>query len=142
VIDSDLYEEPPALVIGTVDKFAMLPWRPEARSLFGLDSGGRFDPPDLVIQDELHLISGPLGSMVGHYETVVEALCTTHRGETVSPKLVASTATIARAAEQVRALYGRPANQVLLFPPQGLQAGDSFFAEDRADRPGRLLVGV
>jgi len=142
VIDSDLYEEPPALVIGTVDKFAMLPWRPEARSLFGLDSGGRFDPPDLVIQDELHLISGPLGSMVGHYETVVEALCTTHRGETVSPKLVASTATIARAAEQVRALYGRPANQVLLFPPQGLQAGDSFFAEERADQPGRLYVGV
>src|SRR5207247_11147431 len=65
-----------------------------------------------------------------------------HRGETVSPKLVASTATIARAAEQVRALYGRPANQVLLFPHQGLQAGDSFFAEERADQPGRLYVGV
>lgn len=142
VIDSDIYEEPPSLVIGTVDKFAMLPWRP-ARSIFGLESGGRYRPPDLVIQDELHLISGPLGSMVGHYETVIEALCSSQSGAaTVPPKIVASTATIARASQQVRALYGRRENQVFLFPPQGLKAGDSFFAEERADQPGRLYLGV
>lgn len=142
VIDSDIYGEPPALLVGTVDKFAMLPWRPEARALFAAGSPGR-RPPDLVIQDELHLISGPLGSMVGHYETAIEALCSTHIDERrISPKIVASTATISRAEDQVRALYGRARDEVLLFPPQALKAGDSFFAEERADIVGRLYVGV
>jgi len=97
-------------------------------------------PPDLVIQDELHLIAGPLGSMVGHYETVVDELCARDIGDTrISAKIVASTATIARATEQVRALYNRDA---ILFPPQGLRAGESFFALERTDIPGRLYVGV
>lgn len=143
VIDEAMYDEPPTLVIGTVDKFAMLPWRPEARSLFGLESDGRYAPPELVIQDELHLISGPLGSMVGHYETVVDLLCEKeHDGRSIPAKIVASTATISRAPEQIHSLYGREKEKAFLFPPQGLTAGDSFFAEESEDSPGRLYTGV
>ncbi|HEX8145016.1 MAG TPA: helicase-related protein [Pyrinomonadaceae bacterium] len=148
VIDEDIYEKRPSLVIGTVDKFAMLAWRPQARSLFGIDEDGErvASPPGLIIQDELHLISGPLGSMVGLYEAVIEELCTDRRGETpVPPKIVSSTATIRRYAEQINALYAR--DQVTLFPPPGLEAGDSFFARysknpDGSLRPGRIYVGV
>jgi hypothetical protein len=141
VIDEAIYEERPTLVVGTVDKFAMLPWKPYAGSLFGLNSGGCISPPDLVIQDELHLISGALGSMVGHYESTIDALCTAQDGPyaSCSAKIVASTATICRASGQVKSLYAREA---FLFPPQGLQAGESFFARERTDKPGRLYVGV
>lgn len=138
VIDERIYRHPPTLVIGTVDKFAMLPWNPEARKLFGIDCG--VSPPDLIIQDELHLISGPLGSMVGHYETIIDELCSREvNGLRISPKIVASTATISHADEQVRALYARSAR---LFPAQALRAGDSFFAVERPDLPGRTFVGV
>lgn len=140
VVDERIYANPPTLLIGTVDKFAMMPWEPEARHLFGIDAGKNVDPPDLVIQDELHLISGPLGSMVGHYETVIDELCIREKsGKRVGAKIVASTATISRAKEQVEALYDRKS---VLFPPQGLRAGDSFFAIERSDIPGRLYVGV
>lgn len=138
VTDEHIYGDPPSLLIGTVDKFAMLPWRPEARSLFGLGTG--YSPPDLIIQDELHLISGPLGSMVGLYETAIDALCTRRNNRNdIQAKIIASTATISRAAEQIRSLYAREA---YLFPPQGLRVGDSFFAAERRDVPGRLYVGV
>lgn len=148
VVDDDIYEERPALIIGTVDKFAMLAWRSEARAIFGIAPNGDRDssPPGLIIQDELHLISGPLGSMVGLYETVIEELCTDHRGDrVVSPKIVSSTATIRRYREQIKALYGR--DRVNLFPPPGLDAGNSFFSSyaRRADGsflPGRKYVGV
>jgi hypothetical protein len=148
VIDEDIYDEPPSLIIGTVDKFAMLAWKPAARSIFGLDMNGArtASPPGLIIQDELHLISGPLGSMVGLYETLVQVLCTESRGDrVVYPKLICSTATIRRYQEQVRALYAR--DRVSLFPPPGLDAGDSFFARyaresDRRLSPGRVYVGV
>lgn len=139
VIDEAIYEHKPTLLVGTVDKFALLPWYPQARSLFGLDSDGVISPPDLIIQDELHLISGALGSMVGHYEGTLEALCSTQQGARWGPKIVASTATICRAEEQVKALYARP---VFLFPPQGLRAGDSFFATEKNDVDGRLYIGV
>ena len=138
VIDEQLYASPPTLLIGTVDKFAMLAFQPAARSLFGIDTP--FPPPELIIQDELHLISGPLGSMVGHYETVVNALCINERdGEYIPAKVIAATATISRAESQVKGLYGR---SVFLFPPQALTAGDSFFAEERKEEAGRLYVGV
>jgi hypothetical protein len=140
VVDESIYETRPTLLIGTVDKFALLPWYPEAKRLFGLDTNGRCSPPDLVIQDELHLISGPLGSMVGHYETVIDELCTHQRGgRQISAKVIASTATICRAGEQVRNLYSRP---VFLFPPQGIRTGESFFAHEDTSAPGRLYVGV
>ena len=135
VIDEHIYKSPPTLLIGTVDKFAMLAFRTEARHLFGVDTP--YPPPELIIQDELHLISGPLGSMVGHYETVVNALCINEEGNPA--KIVASTATISRAREQVKGLYGRDA---FLFPPQALKAGDSFFAKEQKKQAGRLYVGV
>lgn len=148
VIDEALYETPPSMVIGTVDKFAMLAWRPAARALFGLGENGTrvASPPGLIIQDELHLISGPLGSMVGLYEAVIEELCTDRRGTTpVRPKIVSSTATIRRYASQIQALYAR--DRVALFPAPGLEQSDSFFAryatrEDGSLAPGRLYAGV
>jgi hypothetical protein len=146
VVDEAIYEERPTLLIGTVDKFAMLPWNPEARHLFGLDNAMLVSPPDLIIQDELHLIAGALGSMVGMYETTIDALCRHEPdGRCLPAKIVASTATICRAPQQVHALYAR---KVLLFPPQGLRVGDSFFAEETLHDhqgqplPGRLYVGV
>lgn len=137
VVDEAIYENPTDLVIGTVDKFALLPWYPQARGLFGLHDEA-VSPPDLIVQDELHLISGPLGSMVGHYETAVERLCRDDGGPSV--KIIASTATIARAEEQVRSLYGR--EESFLFPPQGLKWGESFFAREASEKPGRIYAGV
>jgi len=132
VIDDDIYDRPPTLLIGTVDKFAMLAWRGPAGSIFGGDR----DPPDLIIQDELHLISGPLGSVVGLYEGVIDMLCS-RRGR--APKVVASTATIRRAGQQCRALYDRPTFQ---FPPQGTDISDSFFAAENPAAAGRVYAGV
>jgi hypothetical protein len=106
----------------------------------------RFAPPDLILQDELHLIEGPLGSMVGLYETAIDLLCQrTHNGHTVIPKYLASTATVRQADSQVQSLFDRRLAQ---FPPSGLSADDRFFARDteihllESARPGRLYVGV
>ena len=136
VIDDDVYETPPTLIIGTVDKFAMLAWREMSGRIFGIGTQGDNDPPDLIIQDELHLISGPLGSVVGLYESAIDLLCS-WKGR--KPKIVASTATIRRAWHQCRALYDRPTSQ---FPPQGLDISDSFFAKENRETPGRLYLGV
>ena len=135
IVDDGLYATPPTLLLGTVDKFAQLVWSGKGRAFFG--DGGRCAPPSLVIQDELHLLSGPLGTTVGVYEAAIEALCT---GEGVRPKLVASTATIRRSDEQVRGLFG--GRRVALFPPAGVDARDSFFARRDDKDPGRLYVGV
>jgi hypothetical protein len=140
VIDEDIYSEPPTLLIGTVDKFAMLTWRPEAKTLFGFRGNERpFSPPELIIQDELHLISGPLGSMVGLYETMIEELCTANN---IKPKIIASSATISRAKEQINSLYGRGTNNVNIFPAQCLNAGDSFFAYEDNVGSGRIYTGI
>ncbi|MFF9078907.1 helicase-related protein [Streptomyces rubiginosohelvolus] len=148
IVDEDIYSRAPSLVIGTVDKFAMLAWRHEARALFGIGPTGRrtCSPPGLIIQDELHLIAGPLGSMVGLYEPVIEDLCTDHRSiPPVRPKIISSTATIRRFEKQIIDLYGR--QEAALFPPHGLSEGRSFFAEpaqnpDGTPASGRLYVGI
>ncbi|MGA5872413.1 helicase-related protein [Streptomyces cinereoruber] len=135
VVDQHLYEQPPTFVLGTVDKFARLAWEPLAGRLFGAGTGN--PPPSLIIQDELHLLTGPLGTTVGLYEAAVLELCTGPGGH--PPKIVAATATIRRSTEQVRALHHQ---DVQLFPPSGLDARDSFFAVPDTGRPGRLYLGV
>ncbi len=100
-------------------------------------------PPDLIIQDELHLISGPLGTLVGLYETAVDRLCSwDYQGVRVRPKVIASTATIRRAQNQVHNLFLR---DVQIFPPSGLDAGDNFFSRRKPAgpaAPGRLYLGI
>ena len=154
VVDDGIYETRPSLIIGTVDKFAMLAWQADARSIFGISSDGNRenDPPGLIIQDELHLITGPLGSMVGLYEGVIEELCTKRSkvsGEVTRPKLIASTATTRASTRQICDLYAR--EDTAIFPPPGLNSDDSFFAKyDRVDegplkgkvKPGRMYLGV
>lgn len=141
IIDEELYANPPSLLFGTVDKFAMMPWNNKIASFFGLNPGSRVRSPELIIQDELHLISGPLGTMVGLYESVIDALC---RKKGVPTKIIASTATIRRAKEQCSALYDRTVNQ---FPHPGLDAEDSFFAREQSidyskNAYGRKYVGL
>jgi hypothetical protein len=112
---------------------------PTARTL----DQGPLRPPDLVIQDELHLISGPLGTLVGLYETAIDKLCTWEvNGKNVRPKVIASTATIKNADAQVHALFLR---KVSVFPPNGLDVGDNFFSLQREpceDHPGRRYIGI
>lgn len=162
-VDEQIYRELPAFVVGTVDKFAMLPWRAEAGMLFGnvaafkgramIEHGDAIPkgavrlpqglpPPELIVQDELHLISGPLGTLVGLYETAIEQLSSRRgaKGKTIRPKIIASTATVRRAAEQVRALMGRP--EVRAFPPQGPDPGETFFARVDKQGDGRLYLGI
>ncbi len=103
---------------------------------------GFLRPPDLIIQDELHLISGPLGTIVGIYETAIDQLSTwTLDGQQIHPKVIASTATVRRATEQVHSLFLR---QVDVFPPHGLDVGDNFFSLERPTSvvPGRRYLGV
>lgn len=174
VVDEEIYHRPPSMLIGTVDKFAMMAWRGEARNLFGKarqecsrhgliwpdsDCAGNhrkkgslpaatvknirpLRPPDLIIQDEFHLISGPLGTMVGLYETAVDELSAWElNGKTVRPKVIASTATVRKAKEQVNNVFLR---QVTVFPPHGLDIEDNFFSVQRSieDKPGRLYMGI
>jgi hypothetical protein len=100
-------------------------------------------PPDIIIQDELHLIEGPLGSLAGFYESAIEFLI---RGKDEhSPKYIASTATIRRAEDQVKAVFLRG---LQIFPPYGLTADDRFFITEGERHPlddgppGRLYVGI
>ena len=133
-VDEDIYENPPSLVIGTVDKFAQIVRNKKTGAIFGI--GTTNAPPDLIIQDELHLISGPLGSLTGLYELAIDDLCS---DETGPPKIIGSTATIKQALEQVRALYNRQSFQ---FPPAALEDGDSGFANIDDNKDGRLYVGL
>ncbi|WP_331452054.1 DISARM system helicase DrmA [Streptomyces sp. SS162] len=107
-------------------------------------SAMRLRPPDLIIQDELHLISGALGTTVGLFEVAIEVMTgwRTKDGPRARPLLVASTATARNAPEQVRALYGR---DVTIFPPQVLDAGNTFFSKEievSEETPGRRYIGI
>ncbi|SGZ19493.1 helicase-related protein [Moritella viscosa] len=153
IIDEDIYDVKPSIVIGTVDKFALLAWEPKIRNLFGINSSGERDllPPQLIIQDELHLITGPLGTMVGHYEPLVEELCSfkADSGKIIRPKIICATATTKGFNEQIEQIYGRSRTEI--FPPPGLNAEDSFFSkyerysegEKKGElTPGRKYVGI
>lgn len=136
--DDHVYEEPPTLLFGTVDKFAQLARRVNAndisadsRRLFGKGTG--CNPPDLIIQDELHLLLGPLGSAVSLFEAAIDQLCSYKRqdGVIIRPKIISSTATTRNTNLQVRALYDR---NVSIFPKNGTDYDDSFFAFYKRDK--------
>ena len=134
VVDEDLYHRPPSFIIATIDKFARLAWEQRPSAFFGI--GREVSPPSLIIQDELHLISGPLGTIAGAYEAAIDTVVTSLGPR---PKIIAATATIRRAQDQVQKLYGR---EVAVFPPSGLSADDSYFARIDRSKPGRLYLGV
>lgn len=134
IVDEALYAEPPTMLVATADKFARLAWEERANAFFG---GTANLPPELIIQDELHLIAGALGSVAGLYEAALDSVIKL-RG--IHPKYIASTATIRMAQQQVKLLYGR---DLAIFPPPGLDCDDSFFARTvpLSQRPGRIYVG-
>ncbi|MFO0675732.1 MAG: DISARM system helicase DrmA [Polyangiaceae bacterium] len=167
-VDDQIYRELPCFLIATVDKFAALPWVGKTGMLLGRDvshanAAGFYGPgqrppdakalpepllpPDLIIQDELHLISGPLGTLVGLYETAIDHLTTRMEGTgktqvRIRPKIVASTATVRRALSQIQALFGR--DRVDVFPPPGPDRRDSFFAVTKppSEVNARQYVGL
>jgi hypothetical protein len=112
---------------------------PAARTLPSL----RLRPPDLILQDEMHLVTGPLGTMAGLYETAVDRMATwAYGGQDVRPKVVASTATIRRARQQAWSVFWR---DLRVFPPPVLDVRRSFFAEQvwpSRTSPGRLYLGI
>lgn len=133
--DDEIYKFPPTLLFGTVDKFAQLAHKvttsktftcKDSRRLFGRGENWNKLTPDLIIQDELHLLLGPLGSAVSLYECAIDQLCTRKEGNLIiRPKIISSTATTRNTALQVRALYDRG---VSIFPKNGIDYDDSFFA--------------
>jgi hypothetical protein len=163
-VDEAIYRRLPAFMIATVDKFAGLPWLGEAGAFFGhvdrsdewgfygadspgagkrLWNGHTLSPPDLIIQDELHLISGPLGTVAALYEVALDHLASrTWMDHRIRPKVVASTATVRRASVQVQALFDRA--ETAIFPPPGPDRRDSFFAVTVPPevKPARLYVGL
>ncbi|MCX2729416.1 helicase-related protein [Saccharopolyspora sp. NFXS83] len=132
-VDEDLYANPPTMLVGTVDKFARAVWKDSTGVFFG---AGKDPGPSLIIQDEFHLISGPLGTIVGLYEAAFDVLMARSG---VRPKIVAATATIRNAGDQTRGVFGR---KVSLFPPAGVDAANSYFVRLAEDSPGRAYVGV
>ena len=172
LVDEQIYRKCPTVVIATVDKFARLPWDPSCNSLFGrvnrycpshgyIATGQKhsgyhngtpkisvrkidpFFPPELIVQDELHLITGPLGTIYGAYEAAIEELCSIElEGRIITPKYVVSTATIRNAESQIRALYGR--KDAMQFPANGLDVKDSFFTKEIPieDSPFRKYIGI
>ena len=140
VVDETVYRKRPSLLFGTVDKFAQAPLKGEVQNLFGSDDVKKYRRPDLVIQDELHLISGPLGSIVGLYETGFDYIFGKDSNN-LGPKYIASTATIKNANDQVKNIFNR---KVVQFPPSGIDASDNFFVKEQSkdEAYGRKYIGV
>lgn len=139
MVDEAIYTHTPSFVISTIDKFAQLPMNNKTYTIFGkMPNGANKKPPELIIQDELHLLSGPLGTITGLYEVAITKFCE-YNG--IPVKILASTATIRNASEQIKALYGRTHTQ---FPPQGINCDDSFFAKlsTAENKPTRMYYGV
>lgn len=110
----------------------------------GIHPTSRLRPPDLIIQDELHLITGSLGTTVGLFESAIDVVSTwkDDQGRTVRPLVVASSATVRNAAEQIKNLYAR---KTTIFPPQVLDAADTFFSKEQPcnrQTPGRRYIGI
>ena len=118
-VDEEIYKNPPALLFATVDKVVQISHKSagDIGNIFNIDV-----PPDLIIQDELHLLSGPLGTLTGLYESIIDILCTSNG---IKPKIVASTATTRNTKSLIRQMYNRNLN---IFPPQGVRYNDNFFS--------------
>jgi len=132
LVDDDIYDKPPTVLFGTVDKFAALAWKGEATTLFNFKENRK---PELIIQDELHLLNGPLGSLVGLFENVILSLCTT---ENQKPKIIASTATVKNVEAQIQGLYGREAK---IFPHYATNSDDTFFSKT-LEESKRKYIGI
>ena len=132
LVDDDIYHKPPTVLFGTVDKFAALAWKEEATTLFNYRDNRK---PELIIQDELHLLNGPLGSLVGLFENVILSLCTT---ENQIPKIIASTATVKNAEAQIQGLYGKEAR---IFPQYATNSDDTFFSRT-LEESKRKYIGI
>ena len=128
LIDDDIYSKPPTILFATVDKFATLAWKGEATTFF---NNGANRKPELIIQDELHLLNGTLGSLVGLFENALLQLCD-------NPKIIASTATVKNVDKQILGLYGREAR---IFPQYATNADDTFFSKI-IEESKRKYIGI
>lgn len=170
-VDEQIYSRCPTVIISTADKIARLAFEPRAAAIFGnIDCYNKFygyhrdslfpedapvssktqdievnsfKSPDLIIQDELHLIDGPLGSLFGLYESAVAGIIKKNGG---NPKYIASTATIKNAEDQVNFLFSK---KLFQFPPYGLSIEDSFFVKEESpevawneEKSGRIYMGI
>ncbi|MCE1168195.1 MAG: hypothetical protein LWX70_08865 [Sphingobacteriia bacterium] len=128
LIDDDIYSKPPTILFATVDKFATLAWKGEATSFFNNGSNRK---PELIIQDELHLLNGTLGSLVGLFENALLQLCD-------NPKIIASTATVKNVDKQIQGLYGR---ETRIFPQYATNADNTFFSKV-IEESKRKYIGI
>lgn len=173
-VDEQIYHKCPTIIVSTVDKIARLAFEPRVSSIFGnikyynkyygyyynenllsnptqsiMNSSIKIDrpfsPPELIVQDELHLLTGTLGSMFGLYESAIEGLIEVN-GDGTKPKYIASTATIKDADNQIKQLFNR---NLSIFPPYGMDISSNFFSRRiensliwDEENPGRIYIGI
>ena len=135
VIDDQIYEQPPTFLMGTIDKFANLAW--EKRSKKIVTGNATVMPPSLIIQDELHLITGSLGTLAAIYESSIDTIANLTGSK---PKYIAATATIKNSTQQCRRIFARKCK---IFPSPGLSMNDSFFSIiDQSENTARMYLGL